>query len=199
MRPFVFFIVLLLTGTAQAQVSNWNHFVQDEALEQAFHAALNQAAFEYIQEQQDDGRPAAIIFLDSQRSPSLQLTSSSFRPALLDAAGARAGYVIDYQALTSEGVRVQIGIANFGGGGFGIYAAGIDLGGFVGAEIAGDGAVMLCPVNSAGLKFMYGAIAVASLDDNGSFRVDQDGADAIALRQRILDLTYESYGHTPAE
>ncbi|MEM7446080.1 MAG: hypothetical protein AAF414_22360 [Pseudomonadota bacterium] len=185
MRLVTIFIALLLTGAAQAQVSNWNHFVQDEALEQAFHAALNQAAFEYIQDRQDEGRSAAILFLDSQRSPVLQLSSSTFRPVLLDAAEARAGYVIDYQALTSEGVYVQIGPAN-------IVVA-------VGAEIPGAGAVMVSPTNSTGLNFTYGALAVASLDDNGSFRVEQDGADALALHQRILDLTYQNYGHTPGE
>lgn len=182
---WLLFLVLLVAAPARAQVGNWSHFVQDEALEQAFHAALNQASFEYIQERQDEGRPAAILFIDAQRDVPLVLTSSTFRHVLVAAAQARAAYVIDYQALTSAGVHVQIGGAN--------------LGGLIGAEIPGDGAAMLCPINRSGLKFMYGALAVASLDDNGNLRVDQDGADILALRQRIMDLTYENYGHTPAE
>ena len=180
---WLLFLVLLVAAPAQAQVGNWNHFVQDEALEQAFHAALNQASFEYIQDRQDEGRPAAILFLDAQRDVPLVLTSSTFRHVLVAAAQARAVYVIDYQALTSAGVRVQIGFVPPNGG----------------AEIPGDGAAMLCPINRSGLKFMYGALAVASLDDDGNLRVDQDGADILALRQRIMDLTYENYGHTPAE
>lgn len=201
MRTVVALVLYLVAATAQAQVGNWNHFVQDEALEQAFHAALNQASFEYIQERQDEGRPAAILFLDAQRDVPLILTSSSFRHVLVAAAQARAAYVVDYQARTSAGVRVQIGPFAF----FGAFAGGryVEIGlssdDGSGGEIPGDGAAMLSPVNSAGLTFTYGALAVASLDDAGTLRVDQDGADILMLRQRILDLTYQNYGHAPAD
>ena len=186
MRTVAVLLLCLVAATAQAQIGSWNHFVQDEALEQAFHAALNEGSFAYIQDRQDEGRPAAILFLDAQRDVPLVLTSSTFRHVLVAAAQARAAYVIDYQALTSAGVRVQIGD----------FSVLEDIGG---AEIPGDGAAMLCPVNSAGLKFMYGALAIASLDDDGNLRVDQDTTDILALRQRIVDLTYENYGHMPAE
>ncbi len=58
---------------------------------------------------------------------------------------------------------------------------------------------MLCPVNKSGLKFMYGALAITSLDDIGNIRVAEDGADIQRLRTRILTLTYENYGHVPEE
>ncbi|MEO1224968.1 MAG: hypothetical protein AAFX92_12125, partial [Pseudomonadota bacterium] len=117
------------------------------------------------------------------------------------AAQARALYVIDYQAQTSAGVRVQIGLGILGGAFVDGTYVGIDLGNDVvpGGEIAGDGAAMLSPVNSAGLTFTFGALAIASLDDNGNLRVDPDGTDILTLRQRILDLTQQNYGHAPAD
>lgn len=201
MRTAIVFLLCLFGATAQAQVGHWNHFVQDEALEQAFHAALNQASFEYIRERQDEGHPAAILFLDAQRDVPLILTSSSFRHVLVAAAQARAAYVVDYQARTSAGVRVQIGPFAF----FGAFAGGryVEIGlssdNGSGGEIPGDGAAMLSPVNGAGLTFTYGALAIASLDDAGRLRVDQDGTDILMLRQRILDLTDQNYGHAPAD
>lgn len=114
-------LVLCMTVPAvQAQVANWNHFVQDEALEQAFHSSLNQVAMEYIRDRQGESRSAAILFKDSQRDVPLVLTSSTFRPALMMAAAAKAAYVVDYQALTSDGVRIQLNQGNTGGSGGGL-------------------------------------------------------------------------------
>ncbi|XWN30467.1 MAG: hypothetical protein ROR55_23765 [Devosia sp.] len=57
--------------------------------------------------------------------------------------------------------------------------------------------MMLCPVNRSGLEFMFGALAVATIGGNGQFRVKEDGAAIIELRDAILDRTHELYGSSP--
>ena len=187
--------VIVCFGSAQAQVSQWNHFVQDEALELAFHRALNQVSVEFIQDMDEQNRSAALVFLDSQKDISLLLTSSAFRHKLVAASRAKATFIVDYQALTSRDVTIRIGLG----------AVGVQPGsrivdyGSVAPEVPGDGGVMLCPVNKSGLKFMYGALAITSLDDGGDIRVSEDGADIENMRDRILALTYELYGHAPQQ
>ena len=111
-------VLLLLAATgARAQVAQWNHFVQDEALEAAFHGALNRVVTDYIQAAQEEGRPAAVLFVDSQMNVSLLMTSSTFRPFAIDASRAKAEFVIDYQALSSKGAKIQVGTADFDIGG----------------------------------------------------------------------------------
>ncbi|WP_421725815.1 hypothetical protein [Bauldia sp.] len=188
--------VVLTGGGAFAQIDHWNHVIQDPALEKAFHRALNEVAEEYIAEMEAQDRPAGILFLDSQRFIPLVITSSTFRPDLIMAMKAKANYIHAYQARSTAGVTVQIaepaGIS-------GALAGGNYVGLSVpeGGEIPGDGGVMVCPINKAGLKFMYGALAIASLDETGRFRVEEDGVDIEALRERILTATYEYYGNTP--
>ena len=191
----VFVWVVVFSSGAQAQVSQWNHFVQDEALELAFHRALNQVSIEFIQDMDEQNRSAALVFLDSQKDISLLLTSSAFRHKLVAASRAKATFIVDYQALTSRDVTIRIGLG----------AVGVQPGsqivdyGSVSPEVPGDGGVMLCPVNKSGLKFMYGALAITSLDDGGNIRVREDGAEIEEMRDRILALTYEIYGHAPQQ
>jgi len=131
----------------------------------------------------------------------LPLTSSNFRHVLLHAAQGKIAYLLQYQTKTTAGVDVPIG--SYGGPGFvEVSGAGKFAAGNVGrihAEIPGDGGMMLCPINKDGLEFMIGGLAIASAGDNHQFRTEEDGADIIALHDRILDLTYEYYGHTPEQ
>jgi len=196
----VVLLILPSAGGLRAQVAQWNHFVQDEQLEQAFHAALNQVAAEHQQEMEKQNRPAVILFLDAQKDVPLLMSSSTFRHNLIAASRAKADFIINYQALTSKDVKVTIGIMTSALTGIGPVGAGrIGAYGGSGPQIPGDGGMMLCPINKSGLKFMYGALAVTSLDDAGNFRVSEDGTDVQKLRDRIMSLTYEKYGHTPEE
>jgi hypothetical protein len=174
--------------------------VTDKALEKAFYRALREVSIEYINGSEDADVPAAITFVDTQLDYPLQLTTSSFSHVLLRAAQGKVGYLLQYQAKNTAGVTIPIG--GYGGekpvgrvpvGGKYVGSAGGD------GEIPGDGGMMLCPVNKDGLEFMYGALAIATTDENGQLRVSQDGADIQDLHDRILELTYTYYGSTPDE
>ena len=194
-------VVVLLAAApmgVQAQVVQWNQIVADKELERAFHRALREVSVDFINEMESEGTPAVITFVDVQLDYPLQLTTSDFRHTQLNAAQNKVAYLLRYQAKTTRGVQIPLAAAFPGtvrrgeGGGYGGGAA---IGG--GAEIPGDGAMMLCPVNKDGLEFMYGGLSVATLDANGAFRPEEDGAAIERLHDRILELTYSYYGHTP--
>lgn len=201
------FIVLLTTFTlnmltstaAEAQVAQWNQVVTDPKLQRAMYRAVREVAIDYINDLDKDGIAGAIAFIDTQLDYPLQLTSSNFRHVNLNALQAKAAYVIRYQAKSSADVKVNVAVADvmFGVGKFGLeYGAQAgQLGG--GGEIPGEGAMMLCPINKAGVEFMSGVISIASLDKNGAFRQERDGKDIIQIHNDILTLTYKYYGHTP--
>ena len=201
-------VVALLTAVpvgAQAQVAQWNQIVADKELERAFHRALREVSIDYINEMESEGTPAVITFVDAQLDYPLQLTTSDFRHVQLHAAQNKVAYLLRYQARTTRGVSIPLGfrgpqgMAGLGAGDlflpFGAASSGAGYGG--GAEIPGDGAMMLCPVNRNGLEFMYGGLSVATLDADGAFRPEEDGAAIERLHDRILELTYSYYGHTP--
>ena len=48
--------------------------------------------------------------------------------------------------------------------------------------------------NDAGLAFMYGALAVTSLDQQGNLQPETDGETIQRLRDEILRLTASRYG-----
>ncbi|WP_037308676.1 hypothetical protein [Ruegeria halocynthiae] len=188
---------------ASAQVAQWNQVVTDPKLQKSMHRAIREVATEYVNELDEAGIAGAIAFVDTQLDYPLQLSSTNFRHLNLNALQAKAAYVITYQAKTSAGVNVTVapaapaGIGLTGGYG-GLPGPGrVQSGGH--GEIPGDGAMMLCPINKAGLEFMSGVITLASLDETGQFRTQQDGTDIIRLHGEILRRTYEYYGHNPAE
>lgn len=185
--------------TASAQVVQWNQTVVDRELRSAFYRALREVAVEYISDVDELGLAGTITFVDHQLDYPLQLTSSNFRHVTINAAQAKAAYLLRYQAKTTAGTQIPIGLgANSIGAAnlpFGVassanYSAG-------GAEIPGDGGMMLCPINRTGLEFMFGALAVATVSENGEFRTEEDGEAIVALHDAILRRTYELYGSTP--
>lgn len=198
-------VVMLLAAAAptgvQAQVAQWNQIVADKELERAFHRALREVSVGFINEMEAEGTRAVITFVDAQLDYPLQLTTADFRHVQLNAAQNKVAYLVRYQAKTTRDVRVPLGLRTLSPGittglAFeGVGAAGGAYGG--GAEIPGDGAMMLCPVNRNGLEFMYGGLSVATLDANGAFRSEEDGAAIERLHDRILELTYSYYGHAP--
>ena len=194
-------LAVLTPVGAQAQVVQWNQIVADKELERAFHRALREVSVDFINDMESEGTPAVITFVDVQLDYPLQLTTSDFRHVQLNAAQNKVAYLIRYQAKTTRGVNIPLGPFRtmFGLGGmrppFGAASGGAASGG--GAEIPGDGAMMLCPVNRNGLEFMYGGLSVATLDANGAFRPEADGAAIERLHDRILELTYSYYGHRP--
>ncbi|MEM1155856.1 MAG: hypothetical protein AAGI44_17095 [Pseudomonadota bacterium] len=193
-------ILSVFNSTAvKAQVAQWNQVVTDPKLQRAMYRAVREVATEYINGLDKDGLAGAIAFIDTQLDYPLQLTSSNFRHVNLNALQAKAAYVMRYQAKSSADVRVNVAVAEgmFGLGKLtsGYVAEAGQLGG--GGEIPGDGAMMLCPINKAGVEFMSGVISIASLDKNGAFRQEQDGKDIIQIHNDILKLTYQYYGHTP--
>lgn len=188
-------------GAANAQVAQWNQVVTDPKLQKSMHRAIREVATEYVDELDQAGLAGAIAFVDTQLDYPLQLASTNFRHLNLNALQAKAAYVIRYQAKSSAGVTVPIAPAGFAavgltGGYGGLPGPGTVKSGGHG-EIQGDGAMMLCPINKAGIEFMSGVISIASLDESGQFRTEQDGADIIRLHAEILRRTYEYYGHTP--
>lgn len=203
--------LVLLTGVllqsftapraAMAQVAQWNQVVTDPKLQRAMNRAIREVANEYIDELDDAGLAGAIAFVDTQLDYPLQLASANFRHNNLNALQAKAGYVLRYEAKSSAGVFVQLGPTDAWVGLNGGYGGlpGLQGAGTSGGEIQADGAMMLCLVNEAGLEFMLGVISLASLDENGVFRVAQDGADIIRLHDEIVRRSYEYYGHTPSE
>lgn len=194
-------VVALLFGiTPQAtlaQVAQWNKVVIDKALEKAFYRAVREAAVEFVNEMETEGVPAVITFVDTQRDYPLQLTTSNFRHVLLNAAQSKVAYLIRYQAKTSSGVTISIGEDAIGE--IGEIGEANTVGRVYGgaAEIPGEGAMMLCPVNKDGLEFMFGGLGIATLDKNGQFRVEEDGTAIQQMHERILEATYKYYGHTP--
>lgn len=195
-------VVALVLGfaphAAQAQVAQWNKVVVDEALEKAFYRAVREAAVDFINEMESNGVPAVITFVDSQLDYPLQLTTYNFRHVLLNAAQSKVAYLLQYQAKTSNGVTISIGglpIGEIGEASQAGLATGRAYAGT--SEIPGDGGMMLCPVNKDGLEFMFGGLAIATLDANGQFRQKEDGAAIQQLQDRILEATYKYYGHTP--
>ena len=198
------FIVLLAAATpagVHGQVAQWNQTVADKELERAFHRALREVSVDFIDEMEAEGTRAVITFVDAQLDYPLQLTTADFRHVQLNAAQNKAAYLLRYQAQTTRGVRVPLGLtAETPGFASGVTSGRVAAAGSAygrGAEIPGDGAMMLCPVNRNGLEFMYGGLAVATLDANGAFRPAKDGAAIERLHDRILELTYSRYGHTP--
>ncbi|SLN23863.1 hypothetical protein RUM8411_00931 [Ruegeria meonggei] len=194
------FLGAALPPAATAQVAQWNQVVSDPKLQESMHRAIREVATEYVNELDEAGVAGAIAFVDTQLDYPLQLASPNFRHLNLNALQAKAAYVMTYQAKTSAGVNVTVAPAISGigltGGYGGLPGPGnVKAGGH--GEIPGDGAMMLCPINKAGLEFMSGVISIASLDASGQFRVEQDGADIIRLHGEILRRTYEYYGHTP--
>ncbi|MEM8563660.1 MAG: hypothetical protein AAGF57_15595 [Pseudomonadota bacterium] len=196
-----FALSLLGTTAVKAQVAQWNQVVTDPKLQRAMYRAIREVAIDYINDLDKDGIAGAIAFIDTQLDYPLQLTSSNFRHLNLNALQAKAAYVIRYQAKSSADVNVTvaIGMAIELGEGFGPgYRSGVgQLGG--GGEIPGDGAMMLCPINKAGLEVMSGVISLSSIDANGQLRSEQDGKDIIRIHDDILQKTYQYYGHKPDE
>jgi len=193
---------LTITGgaaPAMAQVAQWNQIIVDRELRQAFYRAVRESAVEYIDKLDKDGVAGTITFVDHQLDYPIQMTSSHYRHVTINAAQGKAAYLLRYQAKSTAGTNIPIaglvglgtitGRANYAGGN----------GGGSSAEIPGDGGMMLCPINRTGLEFMFGGLAVASVGENGEFRVEQDGKDIIALHDRILARTYEYYGATPKD
>lgn len=187
-------------AAVNAQVAQWNQVVTDPKLQKSMHRAIREVATEYVDELDATGLAGAIAFVDTQLDYPLQLASTNFRHLNLNALQAKAAFVIQYQAKSSAGVTVPIAPAavEFGlnGGYGGLYGLGNSKSAGHG-EIQGDGAMMLCPINKAGIEFMSGVISIASLDESGQFRTEQDGADIIRLHAEILRRTYGYYGHTP--
>ena len=189
-----FFLTIMATGLAQAQVAQWNQFVADEALEQAFYRALREVSVEYINQADAAGRPAVIAFVDSQLDYPLQLTSSNFRHNLINATHSKLSYLLRYQAKSTAGADIPLG--SYGG----LLVGGVSekvMAKSGAAMIPGDGGMMICPINKDGLEFMFGGLAITSMGENYQLRSAADGADIIAIHDRILALTYEYYGHVP--
>ncbi|RBW52429.1 hypothetical protein DS906_20960 [Ruegeria sp. A3M17] len=192
---------LVAPTATTAQVAQWNQVVTDPKLQKSMLRAIREVASEYMDELDKTNTAGAIAYVDTQLDYPLQLTSTNFRHLNLNALQAKAAYVMHYQAKSSAGVTVPIAPPassvglNGGYGGYGGLPGNVRSGGH--GEIQGDGAMMLCPVNKAGLEFMSGVISIASLDENGQFRVEQDGKDIIKMHAEILRRTYEYYGHTP--
>ncbi len=187
----------MLAQNTLAQVAQWNQTVVDRELRTAFYKALREVAVEYVNDLEEKGIPGAISFVDHQLDYPLQLTSSNFRHVTLNAAQAKLGYLLRYQAKTTAGTTVSIGLLTDSDSD---AAAGLGTGRAAYAsatEIAGDGGVMLCPVNRSGLEFMMGGLAVATLDENGAFRHQMDGAAILSLQAAILERTYDIYGFKP--
>lgn len=189
--------------SSHAQVAQWNQVVTDPKLQKAMLRAVREVSIDYIKQLDEDGIAGAIAFIDTQLDYPLQLSSSNFRHLNLNALQAKAAYVMRYQAKSSAGVNVRVEILTGNKVGavyeplaFGIASAGSGGGG---GEIPGDGAMMVCPINKAGLEFMSGVISIASIDKNGELRAKQDGEDIIQIHDDILRLTYKYYGHTPED
>ena len=202
--PLMIVVAVLLAVAApagvQAQVAQWNQVVADKELERAFHRALREVGIDFINEMEAEGTRAVITFVDVQLDYPLQLTTADFRHVQLNAAQNKVAYLLRYQAKTTRGVRVPLGLAfETTGTTTGLRSGGAAAAGAYGpgAEIPGDGAMMLCPVNRNGLEFMYGGLSVATLDANGAFRPEEDDAAIERLHDRVLELTYAYYGHTP--
>lgn len=193
--------VVLMPSHASAQVAQWNQVATDPALQKSMYRAIREVASEYVDELDEAGIAGAVAFVDTQLDYPLQLSSTNFRHLNLNALQAKAAFVLNYQAKTSAGVAVQIaplGAESVGlnGGYGGLYGLGNARSAGHG-EIPGDGAMMLCLVNKNGIEFMSGVVSIATLDGNGRFRTDQDGADIIRIHDEIVRRTYEYYGHTP--
>lgn len=187
--------------SSYGQVAQWNQVVTDPKLQKAMLRAVREVSIDYINKLDEEGIAGAIAFIDTQLDYPLQLSSSNFRHLNLNALQAKAAYVIRYQAKSSAGVNVRVGI--LAGRNVGALneprAFGIALIGSGGGEIPGDGAMMVCPINKAGLEFMSGVISIASIDEAGELRAEQDGKDIIQIHDDILKLTYQYYGHTPED
>ncbi|MEM6582274.1 MAG: hypothetical protein AAF699_13410 [Pseudomonadota bacterium] len=203
-KPMLVLTIALIAAvitplSSHAQVAQWNQVVTDPKLQKAMLRAVREVAIDYINRLDEDGIAGAIAFIDTQLDYPLQLSSSNFRHLNLNALQAKAAYVIRYQAKSSAGVNVRVEIPdnlNVGA----VSSAFAPIGsGAGGGEIPGDGAMMVCPINKAGLEFMSGVISIASIDKDGALRADQDGKDIIQIHNDILRLTYKYYGHTPED
>ncbi|MEM6582272.1 MAG: hypothetical protein AAF699_13400 [Pseudomonadota bacterium] len=187
---------------AKAQVAQWNQVVTDPKLQRAMYRAIREVAIDYINELDKEGIAGAIAFIDTQLDYPLQLTSSNFRHLNLNALQAKAAYVIRYQARSSADVNVTVALGMLAVGGGGVFGLGYtEVGqlGSGGGEIPGDGAMMLCPINKAGLEVMSGVISLSSIDASGQLRSEQDGKDIVRIHDEILKRTYQYYGHEPDE
>ncbi|MEP3280480.1 MAG: hypothetical protein ABJN26_14005 [Stappiaceae bacterium] len=164
-------LAIITPKAASAQVAQWNHVVTDAKLQKSMLRAIREVSIDYIDDLDKADIAGAVAFVDTQLDYPLQLTSTNFRHNNLNALQAKAAYVMRYQAKSSAGVDVTLAPpAAFAGltGGYGGEPGNVRSSGH--GEIPGDGAMMICPINKSGLKFMSGVISIASLDANDPLR-----------------------------